>query len=69
MLRRAAEEDESTDSKLERFFDARSLGLVAAAFFPADRGIKELGDLTHAGVRFPRTRGPRAPVADGTFPG
>ena len=48
---------------------AAALALEAAGRVPANRRKKELGDLAHAGVRFPRMRGPRAPVAVGTLPG
>src|SRR5205807_6238916 len=64
-----SEEDESPHAEPYRVFYRRSLTLVAATFFPANCGIKELGDLAHAGVCLPRMRGPRAPVAEGTFPG
>src|SRR5437867_3826681 len=69
VLRRTPEEDESTDTELEGPFDPGALALVTARVVPANRRVEKLGDLAHTGVRFPRTRGPRAPVAEGTFPG
>src|SRR5260221_10055133 len=69
LLRGTAEENEAADTELQRQLDRISLALVAPRRIPADGRIKELGDLAHAGVRFPSTRRPRAPVAVGNLPG
>src|SRR5260221_13423821 len=68
LLRGTAEENEAADTELQRQLDRISLALVAPRRIPADGRIKELGDLAHAAVRFPSTRGPRAPVAVGRLP-
>src|SRR5688572_31851696 len=66
---RSAEQDEAPNSQLECLIDGGALPLVAVGRIPANCRKEKLRDFTHAGVRLPRTRGPRAPVAEGTLPG
>ena len=69
MLCRTTKQYEPADSQLQCLLNALALAFVASGGIPAHSRVEELGDLAHTGVRLPRTRSPRAPVAEGTFPG
>src|SRR5207247_8551765 len=67
--RGADEDDEAADAGREGGVDLGAL-VVEAAAAPAQGGEHEPGERRrHAGVTEPSTRGPRAPVAAGRWPG
>src|SRR6266576_4545980 len=62
-----AKENESADSGSERLLDLGTFGFERPAP-PAQRRTNEARARDHAGVMWPRIRGPRAPVAAGRLP-
>src|SRR5216117_1341229 len=69
VLRRPPKKNEAPNTEFESLIDRRALRFKTVGSVPANGGVEKLGDFAHAGVRFPRMRVPRAPVAEGTFPG
>ena len=74
-LHRPTKDDEPTDADRQCVGDGGRFVGEAAVRPPAQRGHDEPGGLMrrrrrgHAGVTVPSTRGPAAPVAEGTLPG
>lgn len=64
----SAEQDEAADAELERAGDLFALAIESKRLVPANSREQQLRELIHAGVYLPRTLGPLAPVARGTFP-